>query len=1055
MSFPDSALNPARSGGALPRVAAILVVRDGEEWLPSVLGTLAAQRYPALDLVVVDNASKDGSHALLARRIPEDRLLTMPRNVGFGRAVARALRHPSVASAGLVLLLHDDLVLAPDAIARLVQAMREDPSLAIVGPKIRDWSAEPVLQEVGMTIDRFGRAESPLEPAERDQGQHDQQRQVLYVSTAGMLVRPEILAELGGLDPRFPVFRDDLDLCWRAWLAGHRVEVVPAAVGFHIAAASRAARYLGRHAGQARYLAERHTLAILLKNYGAASLLWVLPVAIALAVGKVLAFVATRRFGDATAVLRAYLWNAAQLPRTLRRRKVVQATRRISDRDVGRLFAPGLPRARVYVEALGSWLAGGSTRALMDEADSTGPAGQEPGGAFVRTVRRYPAACAGLALLALYLVGLRDLIGGGQLVGVEVAPWPESARAFLRAYASPWNGEPVGSSAFASPVQAVLGMVSALGLGSAWLAQRLVLFGLLPLAWVLALRAGRLVTSRAGPRILGATLYALSPVVLGALGEGRFGTLVAAALLPGVATVAIRTADPRTPLGTAWRSSALLALGLALTVAAEPGLAPAVVSGYLGVVIGARRLDSSGQAVSRLGVAGGAGLLLLSPWLVGLVRGGTVGTQTAAPLEYLPLWRALAAAPDVLPAFSGVGGVRAAVTAAAVLLIGILLGLRTRPTAVAGFVAAVGLSALLAWAATRAGVTLVWTPALLLPAALALAGLGVIAARTLSSGLRQYAFGTRQVAVVVGVVVLGAGVAGAGLRLASGPWDGLERDPQLVPQFVTADGPRVGPYRVLLLAVDDGAVVWDLVAARGPSMVDFGARSDRDLVRLVDGAVAAAAGGADLRAGAQLGLANVRYVVVSDGSSARDLIAALGRQPALEPLPSGGGRVFQVASWVPRAAVLPPAQGDNLLASGDPGPTGDLEETGLEQVRRDVYRGGQAPEGGGLLVVSEASSRLWRASAGGQLLERREIEGVNAFAVPPDPGVLRARAGRGVSHRIVVGLQLLLLLAVISLGLRPPGLQTRAQRAVARGLPSELAAVSPDAARDDPQGVSP
>lgn len=1054
MSSSDPALPPARPGAGLPRVAAVLVVRDGQEWLPSVLATLAAQRYPALDLLVVDNGSTDGSAALLSRRIPADRLLTLPRNVGFGRAVARALADPTVAGAELVLLLHDDLALAPDAIVRMVNALREDPSLALVGPKLRDWSEEPILQEVGMTIDRFGRAESMLEPAERDQGQHDHQRPALYVSSAGMLVRTEVLRRLGGFDPRFPVFRDDLDLCWRAWLAGHRIEVVPSAVGYHIAAASRAARDLGRRAGQARYLAERHTLAALLKNYGAPRLLWVLPVVGALAVAKVLAFLATRRFGDASAVVRAYLWNAAQLPRTLRRRKVVQATRRVSDAEVDRYFAPGLPRARVYVEALGSWLAGGSTRALLDDGEGAGP-GEESGGAFVRTVRRYPAACAGLALLVLYLVGLRSLVGGGQLVGIEVAPWPETARTFLKAYASPWNGEPVGSAAFASPVQAVLGFVSVLGFGSAWLAQRLVLFGLLPLGWVLALRAGRLVTARPGPRILGATLYVLSPVALGALGEGRFGTLVAAALLPGVALVAIRAADPETGLRAAWRSSALLALGLALTVAAEPGLAPAVVLGYLGVAIGARRIDPSGQSLARLGVAGGAALLLLSPWLVSLVRGGTVGTQTAAPLESLPLWRALATAPEVLPVFAGLGGVRSAITAVAVLVVGILLGLRTRPMAVAGLVATVAVSALSAWAATRAGLTLVWTPALLLPAALALGGLGVIAARTLGNGLHQYAFGTRQVAVVVAAVTLGAGLAGGILRLASGPWEELVVAPQLVPQFVTADEPRVGPYRILLLAADEGAVVWDLVPATGPSMVDFGTRSDRTLIDLVDAAVAAAAGGADHRAGARLGLANVRYVVVSDGETAQDLIETLGRQPALEPLPSGGGRVFAVTSWLPRAVVLPPARGQSLLATGDPGPTGGLEEAGLEQVRRDIYFDRDPAPEGGLLVVSEATSSLWRGSAQGQRLERRELEGVNAFVVPPEPGVVGARAGSGIGHRTVVGLQLLLLLAVISLGLRPPGLQTRGERGAARGLPAELGGGSSEPAHDGAQGVLP
>ncbi|MFP5379350.1 MAG: glycosyltransferase, partial [Vicinamibacteria bacterium] len=260
----------------MPRVAAVLVVSDGAAWLPSVLATLASQEYPKLDLVVVDNASRDGSADLLARRIPEERLLTLPRNIGFARAVAAATNHPVVAEADLLLLLHDDLVLEPDAITELVRAVRDDHSLGIVGPKLREWSDDGVLAEVGMTIDRFGRAEPRVEPGELDQGQHDRPAEVLYVSSAGLLISKELFRQLGGFDPRVPAFRDDLDLCWRAWLRGERVEVVPDAVGYHIGAGTRAGRRFGdgAHHGP-RYLAERHAMAAMLKNYSAATLLWV------------------------------------------------------------------------------------------------------------------------------------------------------------------------------------------------------------------------------------------------------------------------------------------------------------------------------------------------------------------------------------------------------------------------------------------------------------------------------------------------------------------------------------------------------------------------------------------------------------------------------------------------------------------------------------------------------------------------------------------------------------------------------------------------------------
>jgi GT2 family glycosyltransferase len=94
----------------------------------------------------------------------------------------------------------------------------------------------------------------------------------------------DLFRALGGIDARYELFRDDLDVCWRVWLAGWRVEVVPEAVGYHVAASSRLMRPHGpTRPGDTRYLAERNTLASLLKNYGAARLIWVLPVALLLA----------------------------------------------------------------------------------------------------------------------------------------------------------------------------------------------------------------------------------------------------------------------------------------------------------------------------------------------------------------------------------------------------------------------------------------------------------------------------------------------------------------------------------------------------------------------------------------------------------------------------------------------------------------------------------------------------------------------------------------------------------------------------------------------------
>lgn len=1060
-----------------PCVAAILVVHNGEEWLGSALATIAEQRYPALDLVVVDNASRDSGPDLLNRHIHADRLITLSRNVGFGRAVAAAMKHPAVEAADYLLLLHDDLVLAPDAIAELVEAIQADPTLGIVGPKLREWSEEYVLQEVGMTTDRFGRAETQLEPGELDQGQHDHQRDVLYVSTAGMLLRRDVLSTLGGFDARFPAFRDDLDLCWRAWLVGMRVEVVPEAVGYHIAASSRLPRApLATRSGHARYFAERHTVATLLKNYSAVRLAWVLPVVLLLAVGKVGGFLATRRFADAAAVTRAYLWNLRQLPPTLRRRRAVQRRRVVSDAELAPLFAPGLPRMRAYAEAVSVWLAGVDTRALIDDSgefqrvDPRDDAlASKP---LLRVLRDHPAASAGAALAICYLIGLIPLLGVGQVVGGEIAPWPSTSRAFLRAYVSSWNGQPLASAGFSSPAQALLGLLGFLGFGSAWLAQRLLVFGLLPLAWGFALRAGRLVTTRKGPRVLGATLYVLNPVLLGALAQGRYGTLVTAALLPGLVLVTIRAMDARTAPGSAWRASALLALGLATVIAFAPvlGLVLGAALWAVTVFTALRSLEGGGehgsahrpgsrQAALRLVAGGVAAVVLNAPWLVDIVRKGGLVLRGAQPGS-LPLWRALTMVPDVVDGLRGPVGILTAATSCAVIVAAVGVGLRSRPGPVAGLVTVVAGSGLAAWGASRLSIDEVWVPALLLPGALALAVLGVIAARWLSPSLRAYDFGARQLttAIAAGIVVIGIG--GGVVRLVAGPWDGLSRNPDLVPAFVSADVETVGPYRVLLLADSGGAVRWDVTNATGPSMVDNAMLRSPRFTRFLEAAIGRATGGADPSAGAQLGLANIRYVVLVRSSDA--LAGALARQPALEPLPSSGGRVYRVRTWLPRAVVLPPERGDGLLATGDPGITTSpgtspqapsdasgaslplTPSQGLESARLEARAGltayqGRATGDGGLLVVSEAEDTVWHATANGKSLERAPLPPVNAFRLPSGQSEVEVRTSGGAGRKVIVSAQLLLVFAVLSLALRPPGFtQRRVERSAVRNLPSEL-----------------
>lgn len=237
----------------LPRrshyVTTVIVSHDGAVWLPAVVTTLAHQTRPTNAVVGVDNASSDNSAVILEESLGVDRVVRREVNEGFGAAVSDGLALAKASAPQLnddvvewIWLLHDDS--APDAhcLEALLDAADNQPSALVIGPKVLGWHDRRLLLEVGVSVNADGRRVTGLERREHDQGQHDGDRDVLAVSSAGMLVRRDVWDQLGGFDPNLPLFRDDLDLCWRVHRAGGRVIVATDAVIHHREASAHGRR---------------------------------------------------------------------------------------------------------------------------------------------------------------------------------------------------------------------------------------------------------------------------------------------------------------------------------------------------------------------------------------------------------------------------------------------------------------------------------------------------------------------------------------------------------------------------------------------------------------------------------------------------------------------------------------------------------------------------------------------------------------------------------------------------------------------------------------------
>jgi len=283
-----------------PVVVAVVVTHDPGPGLEDTLASLGAQDYPGLRVLVVDAGSGSDPTDRVLAVVPEARV-RRSRADGFAEAANEAL---AVAEqAAFLCFCHDDVRLEPDAIRILVEEAYRS-NAAVCGPKLVEYDRPEVLLEVGRSIDRFGGAHTGIEPGEIDQEQHDAVRDVFYVPSATMLVRADLFRTLGGFDAEAFPGSEDLDLCWRARLAGARVMAVPDARVGH------------REAGNVRAVGDpaevraraRRRVRTAFTCYSTGSLVWIVPLGLVVSTLEVLAFLFSRRRTEALAEARAWWW---------------------------------------------------------------------------------------------------------------------------------------------------------------------------------------------------------------------------------------------------------------------------------------------------------------------------------------------------------------------------------------------------------------------------------------------------------------------------------------------------------------------------------------------------------------------------------------------------------------------------------------------------------------------------------------------------------------------------------------------------------------------------
>ena len=1022
-------------------VVAVVVAHRGERWLPGLRAALAAQRRPPDRVVAADTGGPEDASATLADWLGPDRTVALGPGTGFGAAVAAALALDA-AQADWVWLLHDDCAPAPDALAALLAETHRDPTIGVAGPKVVGLGDRHLLLEVGVTIARSGRRETGLERREQDQGQHDGVRTVLAVGSAGMLVRRDVWDELGGFDPRLPLLRDDVDLGWRATLAGHRVVVATDAVVGHAEAVSRRRRPAHAAGGRPHRLDRQHAVYVLLANL---PLLRTVPAAVRLAVaglGRALGLLAGKRPGHATDELVALLAVLGRPDRLLAARRSRRSTRRLPARAALPLLAPrgaglrhGMEGLSVFFGTRAGDALGGRHRAALGSAE-TGPTSEDAedlpssgAGALRRALLR-PSVLLGAGLVLLTLVAVRGLLGSGSLMGGALLPAPESAASLWRTYLAAWHPVGLGSGTAAPPYLGALALAGNLLLGSAAHAVGLVLLAAVPAAGLTGYLALRRVTPSPPLRVWGAVTYALLPPTLGAVAAGRLGTALLAVLLPVLALVlrrALGTAGPR-----AWRATWTAVLVVSLIAAFVPvGYALVAVAAL--VVLGgraARRRRTAGTAgplpwVRVLALLTGP-VLLLAPWFPALAdRPGLLLLEAGRPGPGLSVGDLDGL--DVLLLHPGGPGLPPLPVALGLVLAGLAALLRPDRrgavlaawgVAVSCLVAGLGLSRVDLTVPAVATPVAPWPGPLMLVAGAAL----VVAAVTGGTGARSRmaaaSFGWRQPLAVLVVALAGLAPVVAGLWWAGDGAGGplQRRDPRLLPAFVVAQGTHGARPRTLVLrTAGAGPLRYALLRADGPRTGDAELVPEPDPATGLDAAVADFASGRGGDAAGRLVPYGVRFVLMTRPAD-RALARVIDAVPGVDRVSGQGGAVLWSLRYrAARVRLLPPGA-PVVRADGSPPPSRVVPAG-------QVGASARLPAGPAsrLLTLADADDGGWRATYAGKRPAATRYDGwAQAFVTPGRPGTLHLTHDQGL-RPVLLWSQLGLLLLVVVLALPQAG----------------------------------
>jgi GT2 family glycosyltransferase len=216
------------------KVSVVILNWNRKEMVLDCLEHIKKLEYPVCEIIVVDNASTDGSVEALRKEYPDAKLIVNDKNYGAPEGKNIGLREAVKSNTDYIYMVDNDIVVKSSSLSELIKVGESDPQVGMVGTMMYDYSKQDIILSAGGTIDFTQNVSRGRGDKEKDTGQFDKIEEVDYLWGGAMLVKREVLIKVGFFDPKFVGYWfEDTDLSVRVRKAGFRVVFCPWAKVWH------------------------------------------------------------------------------------------------------------------------------------------------------------------------------------------------------------------------------------------------------------------------------------------------------------------------------------------------------------------------------------------------------------------------------------------------------------------------------------------------------------------------------------------------------------------------------------------------------------------------------------------------------------------------------------------------------------------------------------------------------------------------------------------------------------------------------------------------------